>query len=88
MGDQYQEDFNSSDLDFGPDDDDRSTNIGKRARASIINQSVSDRVASKKTVKTLKNVAASPGSNYKNRYWLSLFNEFATTTLGIEKRPK
>jgi hypothetical protein len=34
--DQYQADYNSSDLDFGPEEDDRDTNIGKRARASIV----------------------------------------------------
>ena len=88
MADQYQEDFNSSDLDFGPEHDDRDTNIGKRARASIVNQSVSDRVASKKAVKLLKHAANSPGTDYPRRYWLSVFDEFATATLGIEKRPK
>jgi hypothetical protein len=82
---QYQA---SSDLDFGLEEDDRDTNIGKRARASIVLRSTSDRVASKKAVKTLKPAANSPGTDYQHRYWLTLFTEFATTTLDIEKRPK
>ena len=60
-----EDDYNSSDLDLDPVHDDR--NIGKSARASIIYQSASDRVASKKAVKTLKHAANSPGVDYNRR---------------------
>jgi hypothetical protein len=80
MEDQYQDDYNSSDLDFGPVHADRGTNIGKRSKASIVLQSASDRVASKQAVKTLTHAANSPSTDYQHRYWLTLFTEFIRST--------
>jgi hypothetical protein len=77
---QYQDDYDSSVLEFGPEEDDRGTNIGKRARASVVLRSASDRVASKQAVKTLKHAANSPSTDYQHRYWLTLFTEFVRST--------
>jgi hypothetical protein len=89
MADQ-DEPFNSSDMEFDgqPEDDQRRTAPGKRAMASIVAQSVTDRVASKKAVKTLKDAAMTPGTAWAREYWLNLFTEYANVTLHIEQRAK
>lgn len=79
------DDFNSSELDFSGEDD-TSAPVGKKAIASILEKSVTDRVQSKKTVKTLKPVGNAPGTTWHRRYWLQLFNAFASATLGMDKR--
>ncbi|KAL8714820.1 MAG: hypothetical protein Q9220_001333 [cf. Caloplaca sp. 1 TL-2023] len=47
-----------------------------------------DRVASKKTVKTLKDIGNAPGTTIRCQYWFELFKQYATVTLGIENRAK
>ena len=80
-------DFNSSDLEFSSPEDE-APRRGKRAIASIVQQSIVDRVQSKKTVKTLKAVANAPSTDIARQYWYDIFTHFAVTTLRIDSRPK
>lgn len=82
-----EEDYNSSDLDFSAAEDD-GRRIGRRAIASIVQQSTADRVQSKKTVKTLKDVGNAPSTTTARRYWLELFRHFAQETLRLDARAK
>lgn len=77
--------FNSSDLDFSGEED-SGARTGRRAIASIVSQSVNDRFASKKTVKTLKDKGNAPSTTIHRQYWLELFKQFAAATLGINDR--
>jgi hypothetical protein len=77
--------FNSSDLEFS-EEEDSGARIGKRAIASMTSQSASDRIASKKTVKTLKDKGMTPSTTIHRAYWLELFKHFAAVTLGINDR--
>lgn len=80
-------DYDSSELDFGGEEN-ASAPVGQKAIASILEKSVTDRVSSKKTVKTLKPVGNAPGTTWHRRYWLELFNAFASATLGMDRRTK
>ena len=77
--------FNSSDLEFS-EDEDSGARIGRRAKASIVANSLTDRIESKKAVKTLKDNANTPSTNYHRRYWFELFKQYAVVTLGINDR--
>ncbi|KAF7189366.1 hypothetical protein HII31_09344 [Pseudocercospora fuligena] len=78
-------DFNSSDIEFS--DHETSARVGKRAIESIIQQSVSDRIASKKVMKQLKDNGSAPSTTISRSYWHELFKSFAQHTLHIGDRP-
>jgi hypothetical protein len=83
----YDEDVNSSDMEFSEPQDTQPRSVpGARAMGSIAAQSVADRFASKKALKTLTHVANSPATEYIRQYWLNLFTEFAAGALNINKR--
>lgn len=84
MGD----DVRSSDIEYSDTDQDALSKIGHRARASIVAQSVVDRLASKKKLKTLKDVGGAPSTTIRHRYWLTLFDQFAEDTLKINQRAR
>lgn len=77
--------FNSSDIDFSEPADKRGR-IGTKALASIVEHAETDRLLSKKTVKTLKDVRNAPSTTTARAYWFTLFKMFAKMTLGIDAR--
>jgi len=79
--------FNSSDLEFS-EQEDSGARLGRRAKACIVANSLTDRIESKKTVKTLKDRANAPSTNYHRQYWFELFKQYAVVTLGINDRAK
>jgi hypothetical protein len=56
--------------------------------ASIIEQSSTDRMKSKRVAKTLKDTANTPSTNNHRQYWYDLFQCFAKETLQINAREK
>lgn len=81
------DEFNSSDIELS-DEENTGSRIGRTAILSIVQSSVADRVASKKKVKKLRDVAIAPSTAYARQYWYELFKPFAEHTLQINKRPK
>ena len=81
------DDFNSSDIEVS-DHEDGGSRIGSRAIASIIENSIVDRVESKKAVESLEDSANDPSTEWHRKYWYELFKQFAQHTLQIDKRPK
>jgi hypothetical protein len=79
-------DFNSSDIDIS--DQENEAPRGRKAIASILEQSVVDRIESKKKVKRLRDVANTPSTTIHRQYWHELFKQFAEHTLHISSRPE
>jgi hypothetical protein len=80
-------DFDSSDIEFDVPENNASR-IGSRAMASMTERSALDRIESKRTIKTLQDVAGAPGTIITRRYWYTLFMHFARVTLNLDSRPK
>ena len=76
-----ENDFNSSDI-AESDHEDATSRVGSRAIASIIAASVTDRIESKRTVKTLKDTANAPGTTAQRKYYWKLFSQFAQRHCG------
>jgi hypothetical protein len=72
--------FNSSDLEFEAPVNPYA-NAGVKSMQAIIDMSVKDRISSKKTVKTLRMVAANPKTDYIIALWYNRFTHFQTHTL-------
>jgi hypothetical protein len=72
--------FNSSDLEFEVPANPYA-NAGVKSMQAIIDMSVEDRISSKKTIKTLRLVAANPKTDYINALWYNRFMQFQTHTL-------
>ena len=81
--DSMDPDFNSSDVEFEPEDDSLSR-LGARSIASIIDSAFADRVESKKKSKQLQFTKGAPGTVHLNATWMNRFVSFQIHTLSVE----
>lgn len=81
--DDVQADFNSSDIEFD-EEPNTSTTFHFDGQATInrmIEDAQRDRIASKKTVKQLKQQGLAPGTSRKQSLWVKRFEAFRTHVL-------
>ena len=77
------DDFDSSDIDFGePDIDPSDCFIGQKSIDAIIANAPQDRIASKRTLKTLQFAQGAPGTRQSQKLWVRRFEAFREHTLG------
>lgn len=76
------DDFNSSDVDFGPPETDkRGRAVGQESIDQIIQNSAVNRLASKKRVKQLQFGYGAPSYRFAQDLWVRRFNTYRQHTL-------
>ncbi|EXJ57123.1 hypothetical protein A1O7_07467 [Cladophialophora yegresii CBS 114405] len=75
----------SSDIEFS-DEETQNPRIGRKAIESILEKSAVDRIESKKKLEKLRDVASAPSTAIHREYWLVLFEQYAQSTLHINRR--
>jgi len=75
------DDFQCSDVDFGPPPQNRFHEAGKASIMKMMDHALEDRIASKRQVIELTFVKGSPKTQYIHALWWNRFNEFRHNTL-------
>ncbi|KAF2785651.1 hypothetical protein K505DRAFT_344476 [Melanomma pulvis-pyrius CBS 109.77] len=77
------DDFNSSDVDFGPEPAGRFDDAGAASIKGILESAFADRLRSKKGTKHLQKTYASPKTEYQATLWINRFTAFREHTLRV-----
>lgn len=76
-------DFRSSDMEFSPSPQPKSTKLGLRSLELLKENAAADRISSKKAVKKLKYVNLVPREQYRHDLWMIRFRTFRDVTLNV-----
>ena len=78
--------FNSDELVPDEDEDESALNpffnAGKRTAGELVRFAMTDRLASKKRIKNLRDIAGAPGSVYVRQLWMNYFRAFVVNVMG------